>query len=227
VAGVILARMGSTRFPNKILSLINGKTILELIIDRVKQCKACEIEIVLATTKDHSDDSLSSYAKNLGIEVFRGETTDVLSRAINAGKSVGGTHLLRLNGDCPLVEPELIDEALISLITKRFEVISSKGQNGIPYGVSVEIAELNLLNSLSLDATVHEKEHIFSAVYSNIESFRHLKIGEGYPSRQDLRLTVDFLGDNLRIGQMISAAEIAAINIKYWEIPIQHSSTVE
>jgi len=219
--------MGSTRFPNKILSLINGKSILELIIDRVKQCKACEIEIVLATTMDHSDDSLSSYAKNLGIEVFRGESTDVLSRAINAGKSVGGTHLLRLNGDCPLVEPELIDEALISLITKRFEVITSKGQNGIPYGVSVEIAELNLLNSLSLDATAHEREHIFSVVYANIDRFRHLQVGEGYPSRQDLSLTVDFPGDNLRIGQMINAARIDAIKIKYWEIPIQHSSTVE
>ncbi len=219
--------MGSKRFPNKILSLINGKSVLELIVDRVQQCKACEIEIVLATTKDDSDDSLSRYAKNLGIEVFRGESTDVLSRAISAAKSVGGTHLLRLNGDCPLVEPKLIDEALISLITKRFEVITSKGQIGIPYGVSVEIAELNLLERISIGATAHEREHIFSAVYSKIDKFRHLKIGERYPSRQDLRLTVDFFGDNLRIGQMINAANIDAMKIKYWEIPIQQSYTVE
>lgn len=227
VVGVILARMGSMRFPNKIVSLIHGRTIIELIATRVRQCEVHEIPLVLATTEDASDDQLSAHAKNLGVDVFRGSSTDVLSRAVNAGKYLGGTHILRLNGDCPLVEPKLIDEALILLDLHRSEVISSKGQNGLPYGISVEIAELDLLDKLHHKAVDSEKEHIFDAVYSTKKFFDSGRVGSWFPARPDLRLTIDLPGDNLRIEKLIDSTGFDATVVKYWNIPVENSPRVE
>ena len=219
VVGVILARMGSARFPSKAMSLIQGRSLIELITERVGQCTVSEIPLILATTNTEVDDQLESHAKSIGIDVFRGSESNVLSRAVFAGMQLRGTHFLRLNGDCPLVEPQLIDEALLELIRTNPEVVTSKMENQLPYGISVEIARLDLLDELSKCASDFEKEHVFNAVYKNADQFEISKVGSGLPVRPDLQLTVDHPGDNIKIEALINASDTNATNVKYWQLP--------
>jgi len=219
VIGVILARMGSARFPGKAMSLIQGKSLIEIITDRVGQCTVFDIPLVLATTDTKVDDQLEAHAETIGIDVFRGSESNVLSRAVFAGMQLGATHILRLNGDCPLVEPELIDEALSELVKTNPEVVTSKRENQLPYGISVEIARLDLLNGLSQSASDFEKEHIFNALYNNVAQFKLSKVGSQFPARPDLQLTVDHPGDNIRIEALINSSGTNATKVKYWQIP--------
>ena len=221
VVGVILARMGSNRFPGKAMSMIQGKSLIELIIERVGRCTVCKIPLILATTDNEIDDRLESHARTIGIDVFRGSESNVLSRAVFAGMQLHGTHFLRLNGDCPLVEPQLIDEALLELIKSNPDAVTSKTENQLPYGISVEIARLELLNELSRCASDFEREHIFSALYKNADQLEISKVGSGLPARTDLQLTVDLPGDNIKIERMINDSGTNATHVKYWQIPYQ------
>ena len=221
VVGVVLARMGSARFPGKSMSLIQGKSLIELITERVRQCVVCEVPLILATTSNSEDDQLEDHARNIGIETFRGSASDVLSRAISASSQLGGTHLLRLNGDCPLVEPELIDEALMELIENNPKVVTSKRENHLPYGISVEITRLDILENLRHCASELEKEHIFNAVYNTVDRSELSVVGSKFPHRPDLKLTVDFPSDHSKIEAMINESGISAEKVKYWQVPLQ------
>jgi len=219
VVGVIIARMSSKRFPNKIISEINGQSTIELIANRVRQVSFTELPLVLATTDGVRDDLLETYAYSLGLSVFRGPESDVLARVITAGTNMSATHILRLNGDCPLVEPTLIEAGLKLLYQKKHSLVSSKSILGLPYGVSVEIVDIDLLQKLWPQTNKIQREHIFNSVYEHLSIESVSVAGGGFPLRPDLRLTVDIPGDNQRIGNLIELNGSDPTLVKYWDLP--------
>jgi spore coat polysaccharide biosynthesis protein SpsF len=219
VVGVLLARMGSHRFPGKILSKIAGLEILELIVSRLQYKFGTSLTITLATTCESSDDQLVERAKSIGLHVSRGSTHDVLLRAIEAAESVGGTHLLRLNGDCPLVEPLLIGRGLEALQNSDAEVVTSRGQTNLPYGISTEICSVERLRRLHPLSTEVEKEHMFNVVYRLTPARLIHRIGFDFPPRPELRLTVDFPIDSLQISELIRISGCEPISLHYWDFP--------
>lgn len=121
---IIQARMGSTRLPGKSLLPIGGKPLIWHVVERSRQAKKVDA-VVLATTKDRSDDGIADFAGKNGIECFRGNTEDVLDRFYQAAKKYGAGMVVRITGDSPLVDPALIDKAVGMLVKGKLDYVSN------------------------------------------------------------------------------------------------------
>ena len=147
---VIQARMNSERFPNKVVSDLNGSPLIERILQRVKKVKKIG-KIIVATTRKKEDDILAKIAKSNKVEVFRGSENDLVDRYYQAvrGKNVG--HILRLPADNPIPDPAEYNR-LINYHLKTNNDFSSNicnfMKNGYPDGFGVEIFTANSLKRI-------------------------------------------------------------------------------
>ncbi|MEZ5669628.1 MAG: NTP transferase domain-containing protein [Alphaproteobacteria bacterium] len=108
VVGVIQARMGSSRLPGKALAALAGKPVIGHVIARLRRAQRLD-QVVLATTTSPADDLLAAYAAGQGVTVVRGSETNVLARFIQAAELTRADVVVRVTGDCPLVDPWLVD----------------------------------------------------------------------------------------------------------------------
>ena len=104
---LIQARMTSTRLPGKVLIKVNGKYILEYVIERVKGSK-CD-DIIICTTINKEDDPIEKFCREKGIKTFRGSECDVLGRFFQALKDESNATAVRITADNPLVDPSVIN----------------------------------------------------------------------------------------------------------------------
>ena len=109
VAVILQARMGSSRLPGKVLADISGRPMLQFIIERLQRSSSVD-EIILATTDSSSDDTLAESGHALGLKLIRGNQRDVLARYALATALTDAQILVRITGDCPFVDPDLLDE---------------------------------------------------------------------------------------------------------------------
>ena len=100
--------MTSSRLPGKVLLPVLGRTMLERLILRLQAVPAID-EIVLATTTNPSDDALADLARALGARAFRGSESDVLGRVLEAAERAGADVIVQITGDCPIIDPELVN----------------------------------------------------------------------------------------------------------------------
>lgn len=129
VVGIIQARMGSTRFPGKMLARLAGRPLLWHIITRMRMAVSID-ELVLATTDVAGDDILAMFAKGLGLAVVRGPEDNVLERFVIAAEARHADVIVRINGDAPLVDPSLTDKLVTALINQDADYTS--GPPGVP-----------------------------------------------------------------------------------------------
>jgi spore coat polysaccharide biosynthesis protein SpsF len=108
VATVVTARLGSSRLPRKMLAPLGGRTVLEQLIRRISLARRPEL-VVLATTRAPEDDELVELARGLGVEVFRGETQDILVRWRDAAIAHDADLLVNCDGDDVFCDPVHID----------------------------------------------------------------------------------------------------------------------
>ena len=134
VAAIIEARMGSSRLPGKILMKIKGSSILSLLIDRIK--KVPEIDkIIVATTIDKKDDILEEYCKKNKIICFRGSQDDVMGRVLQAAKTNNVKIIVEITGDCPLIDPNIIDYAIDIYLANDADIVSVGIIDSYPIGI--------------------------------------------------------------------------------------------
>ena len=105
------ARVGSSRLPGKILKMVDGKSLLEIHIDRLKKCKNIS-ELIIATTKKEEDNCIIELSNKLNVNSFRGSELDVLDRFFKCAKSAKADWIVRVTSDCPLIDPKLIDSVI-------------------------------------------------------------------------------------------------------------------
>src|SRR5689334_19239907 len=103
--------MGATRFPNKVLKPICGRPMIELLLERLARARELQ-QIVLATTTDARNAPLVAHVRALGYHVFQGSENDVLDRYYRAAVEVGADVVVRVTGDCPLIDPGLLDRVV-------------------------------------------------------------------------------------------------------------------
>ena len=108
VLGIIQARMGSSRLPGKTLMKIQGKPMLEHVIDRLKKCKTID-RIVVATTKGKDDKKIINLLKKLNIEYYAGSSKNVLKRFYDSSLKFKGDIIVRITADDPFKDPKIID----------------------------------------------------------------------------------------------------------------------
>src|SRR5438093_11250818 len=102
---MVQARAGSSRLPGKVLATVAGRPLLAHVRDRARLIPGID-GVLLATTMADDDVAVAELGARCGAEVFRGSENDVLDRFYNSAKLVGADPVMRLTGDCPLLDPE-------------------------------------------------------------------------------------------------------------------------
>src|SRR5712692_1849570 len=111
VLGILQARASSSRLPGKVLKPILGRPMLLHQLDRVRRAKSLDA-LVVATSTDASDDAIEELCAAEGVACFRGSLDDVLDRFYQAALPFNPRHIARLTGDCPLIDPDLVDRVV-------------------------------------------------------------------------------------------------------------------
>ena len=130
---ILQARMSSTRFPGKIMMTVKNRPIIDYVITQLQYSKNIE-QIVIATTNNQIDDILIEYAKKKLIPIFRGSEEDVLDRYYNCAKKFNFSSIVRITSDNPLVDPEIIDNAIEKFKSGDFDFISTEHPPTLPQG---------------------------------------------------------------------------------------------
>lgn len=157
---IVQARMGSTRLPNKVMLPINGVPLIELLLYRLALAKRID-HIVVATSTAHGDKPLAAHVRTLGYEVFEGSENNVLDRFYNAAKAHQPEVVVRVTGDCPLVDPELVDEMVAYFGTQNVEYLSNVAPPTFPDGLDIEVFTFRSLEQAVRHAgTPDEREHV-------------------------------------------------------------------
>ena len=199
IVAIVQARMGSTRMPGKILKPIQGKPMLWHIVNRLKSVEEID-EVVIATSDLLKDDKVYEMATNFGISSFRGSEADVLKRFYGAAKIINAQYVIRITGDCPLIDPSTIKKLIKLYFDGGFDfcgvacgagVVKEKNINRYPDGLDAEIFSFDILKETHLEAVndLH-REHVTPFIWQNNTRY---KLGSLYSKTDysNLRLTVD------------------------------------
>ena len=191
---VLQARMSSSRFPGKVMSIVNGKPIIEWQIRRIQNARTIK-RVVVATSTDPSDDILDSYLTGIGVEVYRGDLNNVISRYVNIIEKYKPKFFVRLTGDCPLVMPELIDKMVDNFESGEWEYMSNALEPTFPDGLDIEVVESNsFLRFSTQELTKKEMEHVTLGMYSR-PGFASVKSVVNDKDFGHERWTLDYPGD--------------------------------
>lgn len=166
---IIQARMGSTRLPGKVLMKLQDKTVLEHVIERVKQADLID-DIIVATTTLPEDDVLAAQVTHYGVRVYRGSSNDVLSRYYEAAKDIKADVVVRITSDCPLIDPFIIDRVIEMYRHEMKHIVTNVGTHPMdrtfPRGLDVEVFSFEALESAHHQATKdYEREHVTPLIY--------------------------------------------------------------
>lgn len=157
---IVQARMGSTRFPGKMLRPIMGASLIELLLGRLQRAAQVN-EIIVATSVDPQNDGLAEHVQQLGFRVFRGSELDVLDRFHATAQSAGADLVVRITGDCPLVDPGLVDSLITALCEAGVDYATNTDPPTYPDGLDVEVFTFHALRQAWKNAApATEREHV-------------------------------------------------------------------
>lgn len=199
----ITARMGSTRLPGKVLMDIDGKPHLARLVDRVRKSKVDEI--IVATTENDEDDAIIEWAFDYGVQFYRGPQDDVLARVVGAFNTFNPSPLMtcvRVWGDCPLIDPCMIDKAIdIFEDQERDEMdphlVMGPKTRTFPHGVSPHVTNFMELDILDSDIGLGPlyREHDTLALYDeSMEDIIELTAPKEWDCKGQ-RLQIDYWED--------------------------------
>ena len=164
---IIQARCGSTRFPNKVLQKINNKTLIRIIFERLRKSKKID-KIILATTKKTEDDSLAKEINSLGYEVFRGSENNVLKRYFDAAKKYNPHSVVRITGDCPLIDASIVDRIINLYEKSEADYCSNVIPPTFPDGLDAEVFSMSALKFTHKNAIDNfQREHVTPFIIKN------------------------------------------------------------
>lgn len=213
-AALVQARIGSSRLPGKVLADVQGQPMIERVLRRVQAVQRLD-RVILVTTRDLADDPLVQRLGQLGgIDLFRGSTEDVLDRYTQAALFYGVKVIVRITGDCPLVDPALIDQALSIYLKGDFDFVSTAYPTpSFPDGLDVEVFPSDILQEAWRYARLRsEREHVTPYIWKNPQRFR-LKSIVHPQDLSALRWTVDEEKDLQFVREVYRLLENRGLNI--------------
>lgn len=160
VVAVVQARMGSTRLPNKVMKPVHGVPMIELLLARLARAKAVD-QIVLATSTDPANQPLVAHVRQLGFPVEQGSENDVLDRFVQAAQAHQADVIVRITGDCPLVDPELVDAAIREFTKTGVDYFSNTSPPTYPDGLDIEVCSFRALKQAHEETSKpFDREHV-------------------------------------------------------------------
>ena len=157
---IVQARVSSSRLPEKVMRLLMGEPMLARMIERVRRAQALDA-IVVGTSTDTSDDRLVSMCTERGITCERGSLDDVLDRYYRIAEPRRPEYVVRLTGDCPLIDPGIIDAVVGFAIKGDYDYASNTLKPTFPDGLDVEVISFTALERAWHEARLaSEREHV-------------------------------------------------------------------
>jgi len=199
IIAIIQARLSSSRLPGKVLTKINDKTVIEHIFARVSESNLID-NVIVATSSDNSDDSLADFCAQKGMLVFRGPLNDVLKRFQLCAEAYKATHILRVTGDCPLIDPIILDAVITAALAGNYDCYGLGGE--FPDGLDCTLLSADALKVADSEAKLpSEREHVCPYIEKHNSVFKNgvLKLFHGMSNK---RWTLDE-EDDLRLISLI------------------------
>jgi len=167
IALITQARLGSSRFPNKIIKKIDSNTVLEIHLMRLKNSKLIT-EYILATTFEKKIDQIKSIAKKYNFHFFQGSTDDVLDRFYRSVEQKNIDYIVRVTSDCPLIDGSLIDEVIKFTIENKLDYASNILEETFPDGQDIEVFTKDALKVAWEESTLQSyREHVTLFIRDN------------------------------------------------------------
>jgi spore coat polysaccharide biosynthesis protein SpsF len=206
IVTIIQARMSSTRLPGKVMLDLGGRSVLSRMVERVRQSKLIT-RVVVATTIDPSDDQIVQLCKNEKIDVFRGSLPDVLDRYFQAATLYRADIVVRLTGDCPLIDADLIDQTIQALIDQKADFSCNRlpppFHRTYPIGLDVEVCSMAALTfAWHVADEKHDREHVMPYLYEAKGRFKVVQL-DHTEDLGSLRWTLDTPEDYALLQEVI------------------------
>lgn len=214
---MIQARMSSSRFPGKVLEELAGRPAIAFMVERVRRAKTID-KVVVLTSTDTTDDAIAEAARKHQFEIFRGDLHDVLLRYEQAADHYGASTIVRLTGDCPLIDPCLVD----MVVRAREEASADYSSNTEPPtfadGMDVECFTRAALHRAGAEAlTGPEREHVTVWMRAKDSPLRRVNVESIFDSAH-LRLTVDYPDDLEVIRRLVAGVGRPPQEFDYFDL---------
>lgn len=226
ILAITQARYGSTRLPAKILKDVNGKTLLEVHLERILKSKLIS-KLKVATTNEIGVDLILEIAKKLKINTFQGSIDNVLERFYLTAIDENPDYIVRLTSDCPLIDPDVIDKVIQRCIDCDCDYASNTLNPTYPDGVDVEVFKFSSLKKAYLLAELKsDKEHVTPFIWRNSTfkgqtMFKSINV-ENEVDLSEFRITIDTNDDFILIKSLIEILGDDKSYIKYIEFLVDH-----
>jgi spore coat polysaccharide biosynthesis protein SpsF (cytidylyltransferase family) len=201
IINLVAVRMKSSRLPGKAMGQIVGKTVIELLMQRVVRAKY-PFKTVICTSTLEQDDVLAKLANSNGFDLFRGHPDNVLERFIKAAQHYGAKHIVRITGDNPLTDPLLIDEMCCLHLNECADYTYTLST---PRGTRPEIISLSAMQKCLLLAENPDHSEYMTLYFKNYpDQFKNVEFVDPNPKRirPEYRLTID-TPDDLAVIQQV------------------------
>lgn len=160
VVAIVQARMGSTRFPNKVMQPILGTPMIELLLSRLSRAQRID-QIILATSEDPRNQPMVDHVRELGYAVYQGSEQDVLDRYYQAARLAKADVVVRITGDCPLIDPAVVDSVIAAFAAGGVDYACNTSPPTYPDGLDTEVFSFAALETAWRDAKQpYEREHV-------------------------------------------------------------------
>lgn len=193
VVCIVQARMGSERLPGKVIKPILNKPMILYTLERLNKSKYID-KIILATSNKNIEKPLVSIVKNAGFEVFCGDEADVLNRYKETSDMYSADVIIRITGDCPLIDWTIVDNVISHFIMYNYDYVRLDVPDSFVRGFDVEVFSKDALDRVyecTKDLEDMYREHVTLYMYRNPEEFNigYVK-GDSFYTK-DYRLCVD------------------------------------
>ena len=160
VLAIVQARISSSRFPGKVMKPVEGKPLIEHVLLRLSKSRLID-KVVLAMPTDPENNKMGRYISQLGFDVFRGSESDVLDRYYKAAKRYNADVVVRVTGDCPLIDYEVTDKVIQFFLNNDFDYVSNINPPTFPVGLDTEVFAFESLEKAWKEAgQQYEREHV-------------------------------------------------------------------
>ena len=157
---IVQARMGSTRFPGKVMEDICGRTLIEIVLSRLSKSKKID-QIVVATSKNSNNYKLIKFLQEKNYFVYQGSEKNVLQRYYKAAHEVNADTIVRITGDCPLTDAKLVDRCIEKYQSSNVDYLSNVEPTSFPDGLDVEVFSFKSLSDANkLAQSDFDREHV-------------------------------------------------------------------
>ena len=169
IVAIVQARVDSTRFPNKVMQLIDEVPSIEILLHRLSKSQQIN-KIILATSKDPRNQPLVDHVKTLGYSVYQGSENDVLDRYYQAAREAQATEIVRITGDCPLISPDLADQVIKLFHSEKADYASNTNPPTYPDGLDISVCTFKALETAwSQSDTDFDREHVMPFIINSDE----------------------------------------------------------